>query len=93
MATYLSQILLGIDRMADGIQAAEKGLAACRSSKYALGEANTLWALGDLKIRCEDLDGALLDYQNALKIYRAIDSKLGEANTLKAIEELKKKRS
>ena len=93
VATYLSLILLMTDRVDDGIQAAEKGLAACRSSKDALGEANMLLALGDLKMRCQDLEGALPDYQEALKICRDIDEKLGEANTLQAIEELNKKRS
>ena len=93
VATYLSQILLMTDRADDGIQAAEKGVAACRSSKDALGEANTLLALGNLKMRRQDLDGALPDYKNALKIYRDIDEKLGEANALRAIEDLNKKRS
>ena len=92
VATYLSQILLMIDRADDGIQAAEKGLAACRSSKDALGEANTLFALGNLKMRRCDLDGAMLDYQNALKIYRDIEKKLGEANTLQALADLKMRR-
>ena len=57
------------------------------------GEANTLLALGNLKMRRQDLDGALPDYRNALKIYRDIDEKLGEANALRAIEDLNKKRS
>ena len=92
VAIYLSQILLMTNRADDGIQAAEKGLAACRSSKDALGEANTLRALGNLKMRRDDLDGALQDYQNALKIYRDIDEKLGEANTLLALGDLKMRR-
>ncbi len=49
------------------------------------GEANTLKALGDLRMRVSDLEGAGDAYKDALPIYREIKDRLGEANTLKAL--------
>ena len=52
-------------------------------------EANTLKALGDLKMRTDDLAGARQDYEQALPIFRQIEARLGEANTLQALGDLK----
>ncbi len=92
VATYLPTILLAIDRAEDGIQAAAMGREACSRIGDIRGAANTLQALGDLKMRRDDLDGALADYQNALGIYQKIDENLGAANTLKALGDLKMRR-
>lgn len=80
MATYLPQILLLIDRARDGILMARRGYTICQIISDRLGEANTLKALGDLKVRVADLTGARHDYDAALPIYRAIQDRLGEAN-------------
>ena len=89
VATYLPRILLQIDRAEDGIQAAKIGSEACRNVGDIRGAANTLKALGDLKMRRYDLDGALKDYQNALGIYQKIDANLGAANTLQSLGNLR----
>ncbi|MCL6509735.1 MAG: tetratricopeptide repeat protein [Anaerolineae bacterium] len=67
----------------------ERALACARRCSDAVGEANVLKALGDLKVREDDLGGARQDYDAALAIYRAIGSRLGEANVLKARGDLK----
>lgn len=58
----------------------QTALSLSRQAKEVWGEANTLKALGDLKVRVADLTGARHDYEAALPIYRDIQDRLGEAN-------------
>lgn len=88
IASLLPQMLLLSDRPEDGMSAAELGLAACKAIHDTRGEANTLRALGDLKVRLADLAGARADYETALPIYRGINDRLGEANTLQSLGNL-----
>ena len=60
----------------------EPAVAAAQASGYALGEANTLRALGALRLREDDLAGARAAYEAALPLYQTIGDRLGEANTL-----------
>jgi tetratricopeptide (TPR) repeat protein len=89
ISSSLLNILLFAYRADDGIFAGNMGLKACRSLNERKGEANTLQALGDLKVRVDDLAGARRDYETALPIYREIQERLGEANTLQALGDLK----
>ncbi|HKZ84011.1 MAG TPA: CHAT domain-containing protein [Anaerolineae bacterium] len=59
----------------------EAGLRGAQQIGDRWLEANVLQALGDLKVRVDDLDGARRDYETALPIYREIHDRLGEANT------------
>jgi len=77
------------DRAHDGIRAAELGREACRALADAWGEAKTQQALGDLKGRVADLEGARQDYETALPIFRAIHARLGEANTHQGLGNLR----
>jgi tetratricopeptide (TPR) repeat protein len=57
-----------------------------------LGEANTLQALGDLRVRRDKLDEAEENYLHCLEMYKEIGAKLGEANTWKALGDLRVRR-
>ncbi len=50
-----------------------------------LGEANTLYAIGDILQFKKQTDEALENYARAMQIYRQVGARLGEANTLCAI--------
>ena len=51
-------------------------------------KADTLRALGDLDLREARLADARVNYEDALPIFRAVQSRLGEANTLQALGDL-----
>ncbi|MCC6785767.1 MAG: CHAT domain-containing protein, partial [Planctomycetes bacterium] len=53
--------------------------------------APVLQALGDLRRRVDDLEGARAAYEEALPIYREIHDRLGEANTLLALGDLRRR--
>ena len=82
-------ILLLTDRAMDGRRFAEAALTLCQTLNIQKGEANTMKALGDLRVRLDDLDGAQAAYRGALPIYRDIKDRLGEANTLRALGDLR----
>ncbi|MBI5961851.1 MAG: hypothetical protein HY863_00115, partial [Chloroflexi bacterium] len=48
-------------------------------------QANVLQAIGDVLQFRKELDGALVSYNEALKLFKDIGDKLGEANVLQAI--------
>ena len=66
-----------------GYEGAEKG-------GYALGQANTLQALGDLEVREAHYGEARARYEAALRLFEAIPARLGQANTLKALGDLER---
>ena len=53
-----------------------------------LGEANTLYAIGDILQFKKQTDEALENYARAIEIYRQVGDRLGEANTLYAIGDI-----
>ena len=54
----------------------------------SFGEADTLWALGDLYVRTARLALAEDAYNQALKLYKSVEDSLGEANTRRALGDL-----
>ena len=74
-----------LDALDDAEEALEKAQQQFVQLDLRLGEANTLKAMGDLKLRVDDLDGAREAYEAALPIFKAIMERLGEANTLQAM--------
>jgi len=89
VASHLPSILLLVDRAHDGIHVAKLGCEACRRMKDPCGEANTLQAMGDCKLRMDDLLGARADYERALDICCEINEHHGKANLLVALGNIK----
>ena len=88
LGSTAAQLLMLTYRSTAGLDIADKALTASRERGDRSGEANTLKALGDLRLRVADLAGARAAYDEALPLFRAIDAKLGEANTLNGIGNL-----
>jgi len=84
----LISLYLFSSRLNEGIKTGEVIITNLEKIDDKLGEANTLWALGDLSMRTDDLKDARERYEKALEIYQQIDTKLGEANTLRALGNL-----
>ncbi len=68
----------------------EAALGLYRKERDGLGEANTLWSLGDLEIRFGQIDRARSLYELALGLFRNEQEGLGEANTLKSMGDLER---
>ncbi|OQY28651.1 MAG: hypothetical protein B6244_06290 [Candidatus Cloacimonetes bacterium 4572_55] len=89
LASHFPMILNMFDRHEDNQRFLDIMLDHCNEIKDRLGQAHTLKALGDLKHRVHNLDGALHDYEQALSIYNEIKDRLGQAHTLRAFGDLK----
>src|SRR3990172_6937330 len=67
----------------------EAGLRGAQQIGDRWLEANVLQALGDLKVRVDDLEGGGGNKERACPISREIHARLGEANVLQALGDLK----
>ncbi|MCX6581687.1 MAG: tetratricopeptide repeat protein [Candidatus Aminicenantes bacterium] len=70
------------DWIDDGVKFGEKVLNQYKEIGAKLGEANTLFVLGNLRVRRARLEEAETHYGQCLDMYKEIGSKVGEANTL-----------
>ena len=70
------------DWMDDGVKFGEKVLNQYKEIGAKLGEANTLFVLGNLGVRRDRLEEAETHYRQCLEMYKEIGAKLGEANTM-----------
>lgn len=66
----------------------EQAFACALRCQDKKGEADILVMLGELKLRIDDLEGARVDYERALPIYKMISDRQGEALALKAFGDL-----
>ncbi|TKD00185.1 tetratricopeptide repeat protein [Polyangium fumosum] len=78
------------DDVETSLQDLEQALVSFDQTEDRLGQANVLYARGDLRRVKDDLDDALLDFERALKLYLLVDDRLGQANVLKARGDLRR---
>ncbi|NJL54765.1 tetratricopeptide repeat protein [bacterium] len=82
---YYMQMRESLTLRQDRLQQAK---AAADGIGYSRGQANTLQALGDLRLRQADLAGAEAAYQQALPLFETIGARLGQANTLMSLGDM-----
>ena len=63
-------------------------LAAARQTGHTGGEADCLYALGEVQRMQNEYEAAAAHYEQALALYRASGERLGEANCLRALGEV-----
>ena len=82
------EIFLLLYRYREGMDFGLSVLPKLEKIRDLFGEANALRLLGELAVRTHNLKDAEKKYDNALKIFREIETKLGEASTLRALGNL-----
>jgi tetratricopeptide (TPR) repeat protein len=83
-----AQVGVRRNRLGEAEDAFTQALQLYRRVEDLAGEADTLWALGDLYLRTARLTPAEESYTQALQLYKCVDDSLGEANTRKALGDL-----
>ena len=76
------------NRYKEAEEVGNKILSRLKRLQDQSGEANVLWALGNVVMETGDLKEARVRYEKALRIYQNMNAKVGEANALRALGDL-----